>query len=75
MLAVGFVDRHFVTPLARSGEGEKVKAFARVVGGKLGNDPFAVYEMNELAGECYLGRLGLPCRSAREVVALPGNRR
>lgn len=73
MLALQFVDQHFIAARARSGDGDKAKGFARVVGEKIGNDPFAVYQMNELATECYLGRFGLLCRNTRAVRALPGS--
>ncbi|MCY2927965.1 MAG: glycosyltransferase family 39 protein [Planctomycetota bacterium] len=73
-LALLFVDQNFFSSLARGGDGEKAKAFARVVRERIGDDRFAVgHQMNILATECYLGRFGTRVWSLQAIRALPGS--
>jgi len=67
MLGVLFVDRHFAARYARSGDGEKAMAFARLVDHKIGKDPFAVYKVSLLATEPYLGRFGTYIRTVEHL--------
>ncbi len=58
MLGIIFIDRHMFTRHARTGDGEKMIAFARDVKGRIGGDEFAVFRAGKLATELYLGRFG-----------------
>ncbi len=60
MLGVLFLDRHFFSRHARTGDGDKMVAFAAAAGPVVGDDDFAVYRMDHLLIEVYLGRFGTP---------------
>ena len=58
MLGVMFVDRHFLTRHAKTGDGATAFEFARRIDPKIGHEAFAVCGVHRLATEPYLGRFG-----------------
>ncbi len=58
MLGVMFVDRHFITRSAVTGDGERMVRFARTTKQIIGVDRFAVARARKLATALYLGRFG-----------------
>jgi len=58
MLGVMFLDTHFISPHARSGDGEKARAFAGEVARELGDDEYASCLSERFCTEVYLGRFG-----------------
>jgi 4-amino-4-deoxy-L-arabinose transferase-like glycosyltransferase len=57
MVGVAFLNRHMISPSARSGDGEKMLRFARDARRVIGEEPFAVYRASKLGTEAYIGRL------------------
>ncbi|MHC4295617.1 MAG: hypothetical protein ACYSTL_08540, partial [Planctomycetota bacterium] len=64
MLGGMFVERHFITRHARTGDGERMLGFGRAARTVIGEDNFAVARARKLATELYLGRFGMDILSA-----------
>jgi 4-amino-4-deoxy-L-arabinose transferase-like glycosyltransferase len=58
MIGVVFLDTHFLSRHARAGDGENILRFARQVRPLIDDEGFAVYRMEKLGTELYLGRFG-----------------
>jgi hypothetical protein len=63
MLGLHFEGTHFFSRHARDGDGEKMLAFARTARAEIGGDGFAVFKMEKLCAEPYVGRFGQRIRS------------
>ena len=57
MLGVMFLDTHLWTLAARTGDGDRLRSFARRAGRIVGSDRFAVCDASKCCFEIYLGRL------------------
>ena len=58
MMAVCLLNMHFLAPHARTGDGDKMIAFAREAAPIIGDDDFSVLRAKKVATEIYLGRRG-----------------
>jgi len=59
MLGVMFMERHFITRHARTGDGERLMQFAVEARGRIDrSEPFAVARTEKLGTELYFGRFG-----------------
>ena len=58
MLGVTFVSTHFVSPRARTGDGEVMRRFSLRARQAVGDDGVAVFLADKLTVELYLGRFG-----------------
>jgi 4-amino-4-deoxy-L-arabinose transferase-like glycosyltransferase len=74
MPGVALVSSHFLSRHARDGDGERMLQFARHVRRIIGADSFAVFRMERLVTEPYLGRFGrrlaLPGEDANQTGAI-----
>lgn len=58
MLCLLFVDGHFLSRHAKTADGDHMVDFGRQVRKIIGGDEFAVYRMEKLCTEIYIGRFG-----------------
>ncbi len=58
MLCMLFVDDHFMSRHAKTADGDHMVQFGREARKLLGRDDFAVYRMEKLCTEIYIGRFG-----------------
>jgi hypothetical protein len=68
MMGVAFLDTHFLSRHARAGDGERMLQFAREVRPLIDDEDFAVYRMEKLGTELYIGRFG-------RLIRIPGEQR
>ena len=70
MPGVMFLDTHLWTLAARTGDGDRLRSFARRAGRIVGSDRFAVCDASKCCFEIYLGRLDAHFATGRTARAL-----